>query len=280
MGEWIKVPGFDGGLSVLVEDRIPVRASWRESNDPQFASAWDEAAVREAIERRFNIWIELGEWSQTDGGDADASECVAPIALHEAQPTHRIEVRMGMDPPDSAPPSGVYLVRLDPGNEPDTGDGPAYTRDEYDACESADWSVERGEWRCQGQVTPGGCNGTVTVTALCCYYGCARPATGYDRDGDQVCAQHEAQSSRYTITTRLDRAGSWLSTAQAARVVELLVADGWDVTIREPRIGEAEATYRHDARGLQILGFSIPRPEALDEAVRTAADRAVREVTA
>ncbi len=277
---WIKLPGFDGGLSVLVEDGVPVRANWRESADPQFASAFDDVAIREAIERRFSVWITLGAWSQTNEGDADASECVAPIALHEYQPTHRIEVRTGLNPPDSAPPSSVDLVHLY-SEDDDDGDGLAYTRAEWDAEDSASWEVTAGEWRCQGQVTPGGCNGTVTVTRLCCHVGCAHAATEMDGDGDQVCDMHYHRGARYVVTTHLDRVGSWLGTAQAARVVELLAEDGWDVTIREPRDGEAEGTYRvQDDGTLQILGFSVPLPESLDEALRTATDRARSEVNA
>jgi hypothetical protein len=53
----------------------------------------------------------------------------------------------------------ITVVHLD--------DGRAYTREEWDAAESSDWTVsDGGEWLCQGHATPGGAVGTVTVRRL------------------------------------------------------------------------------------------------------------------
>lgn len=47
-----------------------------------------------------------------------------------------------------------------------TDDGAAYTREEWESETAADWECRDGEWRCQGQTTPGGANGTVEVRRL------------------------------------------------------------------------------------------------------------------
>ena len=44
--------------------------------------------------------------------------------------------------------------------------GPAYTEQEWDQCGEPDWSLDNGEWTCQGKATPGGMNGTVEVVRL------------------------------------------------------------------------------------------------------------------
>lgn len=41
--------------------------------------------------------------------------------------------------------------------------GCGYTSVEWGDYEDADWEVIDGEWRCMGQATPGGVNGTVSV---------------------------------------------------------------------------------------------------------------------
>lgn len=116
-----------------------------------------------------------------------------------------------------------------------------------------------------------------TTDETCCYEGCEREATTTDGDGDAACEYHAAQSRRYVVATHLDQVGSWLATEHVARVEAAVAEQGWDVTIREPRKGEAEATYYVKADGtLQILGFSIPRPEGLEDALREASDRVIR----
>ena len=119
---------------------------------------------------------------------------------------------------------------------------------------------------------------TTTTTALstCCYKGCNATATDHDCDGDEACALHAAQSERYEIATDLDpETSTWCTRQIADRVEALLAADGWTVSIREPRGGEAEGTYPRSSNGdLQILGFSIPTPDALSHAVTDAWNRA------
>ena len=52
-------------------------------------------------------------------------------------------------------------------------DGAAYTREEWENETSADWEcTDDGEWLCQGQVTPGGAVGEVSVRS-------AKPAPEY-----------------------------------------------------------------------------------------------------
>lgn len=123
---------------------------------PDAVSA-DLDEVRDAIESAFGVWIEPlpsgGGWS--DVGDGEAS---AKVALSEEQPTHRITfVPAGGE-------SSVTIVRLH-----DEGDGcrPAYTHDEWEGAYGASWGVaDDGCWYCDGQVTPGGANGEVTVERL------------------------------------------------------------------------------------------------------------------
>lgn len=110
----------------------------------------------------------------------------------------------------------------------------------------------------------------------CCYKGCERPATDYDCDGDNACAEHAAKSERYVIVADLAD-GPWLDATSAERAEEILADDGWTVEIRSPRSGEAEGTYRRTAQGLQILGYSCPKPEGLSYAADRAAEKAREE---
>lgn len=108
-----------------------------------------------------------------------------------------------------------------------------------------------------------------TTTETCCYEGCEREATTVDSDGDAACERHAAQSARYVVTTRLDRVGSWLASEQVPAVVAAVEAQGWDVTIREPRAGEAEGTHVLRADGtLQVVrpGELPALSDALDDA--------------
>jgi len=111
---------------------------------------------------------------------------------------------------------------------------------------------------------------------LCCYATCNRKATAYDCDGDDACEECAAQSERWVILADLE-SGPWLDLESAARVVTELDALGYDVEIRSPRGSEAEGTYYRKSDGtLQIVGYSIPQPECLEEAVRRASQAALR----
>ncbi len=132
-------------------------------DDGHGATHWPDAVsadldeVRDAIEAAFGVWIERlpsgGGWS--DVGDGEAS---AKVALSEEQPTHRITfVSAGGE-------SSVTIVRL---HDEGDGCGPAYTHDEWQYEMNASWGVPHGgRWYCDGQVTPGGANGEVTVERL------------------------------------------------------------------------------------------------------------------
>lgn len=123
------------------------------TSESEFAPMDGDAAIRQAVERALSLWIEtpsVGAWSCAEG----ALEAVQTVAVLDTQPTHRITFR----------PAGgearVTLVHL-------TDEGAAYDREEWEAENPADWERHAdGVWRCQGQVTPGGANGTVTVEAL------------------------------------------------------------------------------------------------------------------
>lgn len=107
------------------------------------------------------------------------------------------------------------------------------------------------------------------INKLCCYDGGRRPATETDYEGDDACAICAAREGRaYEVVTRFD--GEWVDSALAKKVSDALLADGWRVTIREPRKGEAQATYERRGSGLQILGYSIPQPDALIDAIDAA----------
>ena len=112
---------------------------------------------------------------------------------------------------------------------------------------------------------------TTDINSLCCYDGCTSPATTTDHEGDAACERCAAREGRrYEITADL-AGGEWVDADLAEKVQAALASDGWDVTIRAPRRGEALATYERSVGGdLQILGYSIPVPEALNEAVEKA----------
>lgn len=57
----------------------------------------------------------------------------------------------------------VYRVMLVPDAN---GNGPAYTQAEWANTATADWELVGGEWRFQGQKTPGGRHGSLTVRTL------------------------------------------------------------------------------------------------------------------
>jgi len=84
----------------------------------------------------------------------------------------------------------------------------------------------------------------------------------------------DPRDESYTVVCDLTD-GVWLDAASAERAEEILSEQGWDVTFRAGRAGEAEGTYRHDRHGLQILGYTIPMPEGLSRAIDDAAAKAL-----
>ncbi len=138
-----------GEVSIL---RTELTESVEDENDvsqwPDHVSA-DRDIVRLAIESDLGVWIESlpsDGWSETEYH----GETVAKVKLSAEQPSHRIVFR------DARGVEHAYLVRL--------VDGVGYTHAERESQSAADWECSaKGEWRCQGQVTPGGAVGTVTV---------------------------------------------------------------------------------------------------------------------
>lgn len=113
-----------------------------------------------------------------------------------------------------------------------------------------------------------------TMATACCYEDCVNAATTTDVDGDPACERHADLSGEYVVVTDLHD-GRWLDPTSAARVETLLAAEGWTVTIRESRRGECEGTYVRQWDGrLQVLGYSIPEPDALRAAIERAVDQA------
>ncbi len=84
----------------------------------------------------------------------------------------------------------------------------------------------------------------------------------------------DPRTESYTVVTDLTD-GTYLTAEAAELAEEILSEQGWDVTFRSPRGGEAEGTYRHDDHGLQILGYTIPMPEGLSRAIDDAAAKAL-----
>ncbi len=77
----------------------------------------------------------------------------------------------------------------------------------------------------------------------------------------------------YVIVTDADNGTILTDVHIASGVTQVLDEMGWDVEIRAPRRGEAPGTYARRSDGtLQILGFSIPVPEALDHVLNKALD--------
>ena len=84
----------------------------------------------------------------------------------------------------------------------------------------------------------------------------------------------DPRDEAYTVILDLTD-GSFLDADSAELAEEILSEQGWDVTFRAGRAGEAEGTYRHDRHGLQILGYTIPLPEGLSRAIDEAAAKAL-----
>lgn len=112
----------------------------------------DHDVVRAAIEATLGVWIEAlpsDGWSATEF----EGETVASVRLSADQPTHRIVWR----PQGGA--ERVTVVRL--------VEGVAYTHAEWESETAADWErTDAGEWCFQGQATPGGANGEVTINRI------------------------------------------------------------------------------------------------------------------
>ena len=87
-------------------------------------------------------------------GCYDSSSDPDILSIYNFSPTHRIVFTPVQGPVET------YEVMVWPS-------GVAYTREEWDAAEAADWEVsEEGEWTCLGEATPGGANGIVKVLEL------------------------------------------------------------------------------------------------------------------
>lgn len=101
------------------------------------------------------------------------------------------------------------------------------------------------------------------MSDACSYDGCSNPANDYDCDGNEACAEHAAKSERYVIVMQFDEEWCAFTSDEAERVEAIMLERGWRVEIREPWRGEAEGTYlRRNDGTLQILGYSIPVPDA------------------
>ena len=116
------------------------------------------------------------------------------------------------------------------------------------------------------------------IGEVCCYEGCDRLAREHDSDGDLACEEHAAKSYDWVIVTDLSESSRWLDADLAEKVEGIMSEQGWNVEIREPRSGnEAQATYYRRGNGdLQIVGFTIPKPEALRYALDEASNKAIR----
>lgn len=91
---------------------------------------------------------------------------------------------------------------------------------------------------------------------------------------NNTITETDPRDEAYTVIVDLTD-GRFLDAASAASAEEILSDQGWDVTFRGGRAGEAEGTYRHDRHGLQILGYTIPMPEGLSRAIDDAAANAL-----
>lgn len=149
MNKWIDCGELPfGAVSAKIEDD-GVIISYNNTGDE--ADGLDE--IREAVEAATGIWIEtpsMNRWSAAEGD----CEIVQTVSLFECQPTHEIVFT-----PKGGKPRVTRVCLFD-------GEV-AYTRSELEAEASAEWEInDDGEWRCQGQVTPGGANGTVEIRAI------------------------------------------------------------------------------------------------------------------
>lgn len=114
----------------------------------------------------------------------------------------------------------------------------------------------------------------------CCYEDCDRVANEIDSDGDPCCErcywQHDMGAKFVELHNLVD--GAALDADTARRYEALMGERGWDVTVREPRRGEAEGN-TYTERGDGTLQVQRPRPDTYDsdsracyEAVLSGAD--------
>lgn len=107
------------------------------------------------------------------------------------------------------------------------------------------------------------------ATVTCCYEGCERVANEFDSDGDRCCErclwQHDMEAEFVELHNLVD--GVALDEGMARRYEQLMAERGWDVTVREPRRGEAEGyTYTQNSDG--TLQIQMPRPETYSDDAR------------
>lgn len=148
VGGWTPCGDLAYGTVEALREDDEVRISYTTGQD---LYADDDTEIRAAVEAALGVWIETpsGEWSAAEGD----GEVVQTVALLDEQPTHEI---VFTDARGEVTTTRVHLL-----------DGVAYTRQEMETMDSADWEVSAaGEWRCQGQVTPGGASGTVEIRTL------------------------------------------------------------------------------------------------------------------
>ena len=141
-----------GSIAVTLvseDDTIMLPTSLRESGSGYLATYADGARDT------FNGIHDFAESHRINlnAQSPEALTALAMLAGSEWRPTHTVTFT-----PAGDTEGHTAVVQL--------FDGVAYTLPEYLDCATADWEVTDGEWRCQGQVTPGGANGTVTVVAL------------------------------------------------------------------------------------------------------------------
>lgn len=105
-------------------------------------------------ERALDCLNTVVEWLQAEL--AIGKESSYPPHERPWKATHRITFRSGFG---GDGPKQVWLVWLH-------DEGSAYTRDEWYNDDAASWGVDEGRWYCEGQATPGGQVGEVTVQTL------------------------------------------------------------------------------------------------------------------
>jgi hypothetical protein len=122
-------------------------------------------AVAEALawaEIQCDAWFWAGEPSPTNDRTDGRAEVVVRLNRSDEQPTHRIAFL-----PKGETTPRLFLVLLEGWAFAEGGVRGAYDHTEWTEERAASWCVSHlGQWRHEGQVTPGGANGTVTVTEL------------------------------------------------------------------------------------------------------------------
>lgn len=113
------------------------------------------------------------------------------------------------------------------------------------------------------------------MSKICSYNGCSRIATTVDSDGDVCCALCEGKENEYVMIANIGEDGADLAAEHVDAVEEGLEALGWDVLIRAPIRGEAVGTYLKGGSALRILGYTVPVPEGLRDAIETTLSRVV-----